>query len=142
MKGKRPSFGWVKDSELEEGWIAASPNGWTDNKLGRNWIEKIFDPCTREKCVFAIQVCCQFFDRANGAWRCIVLDNHGSHISLEFIDYAWNHKIIIVLLPPKTSGKTQPLDVACFREYQKAYGRAADEEVQGGVAISKQDFPW
>lgn len=49
MKGKRPSYGWVKDSELEEGWIAASPNGWTDNELGLKWMEHVFDASTREK---------------------------------------------------------------------------------------------
>lgn len=59
---------------------------------------------------------------------------------MEFIAYAWSHKIIVVSLAPKTSGKTQPLDVAVFYDYQKAYGCAADEEVQGGVNITKQDF--
>jgi hypothetical protein len=49
MKGKRPSYSWVKDSELEKAWIAASPNGWTDNELGVHWAEKIFEPETREK---------------------------------------------------------------------------------------------
>lgn len=49
MKGKRPSYGWIKDSELEKGWIAASPNGWTDNELGLKWLEEIFDASTREK---------------------------------------------------------------------------------------------
>ncbi|KZP06953.1 CENP-B protein, partial [Athelia psychrophila] len=126
MKGKKPSYGWVKDSELEEGWIAASPNGWTDNELGLKWMEHVFDPATREK--------------ANGKWRCLVLDNHESHISLEFIDYTWSHKIIVVSLAPKTSGKTQPLDVAVFSPYQMAYGRATDDEVRGGVNITKQDF--
>lgn len=59
---------------------------------------------------------------------------------MEFIPYAWSHKIIVVSLAPKTSGKTQPLDVAVFFDYQKAYGRAADEEVRGGVNITKRDF--
>lgn len=49
MKGKRPSYGWIKDSELEKGWIAASPNGWTDNELGLRWLEEVFDASTREK---------------------------------------------------------------------------------------------
>jgi hypothetical protein len=49
MKGKRPSYAWAKDSELEKAWIAASPNGWTDNELGVNWVEKLFEPETRDK---------------------------------------------------------------------------------------------
>jgi hypothetical protein len=27
MKDKRPSFAWAKNLELEDAWIAASPNG-------------------------------------------------------------------------------------------------------------------
>lgn len=127
MKGQRPSFAWVKDTELDEAWIAASPNGWSDNELGVEWLIRLFDPQTEGK--------------ANGEWRCLVLDNHESHISLEFIDYAWSHKIIVVSLAPKTSGTTQPLDVAVFKDYGKEYGKAADEQLRGKVAISKQDFP-
>jgi hypothetical protein len=127
MKGKRPSFAWAKDSELEDAWIAASPNGWSDNELGVDWLEKLFDPATKEK--------------AAGEWRCLVLDNHESHISFEFIEYAWSNKIIVVSLAPKTSGITQPLDVAVFKDYAQEYGKAADEQLHGKVAISKQDFP-
>jgi hypothetical protein len=127
MKGKRPSFAWAKDSELEDSWIAASPIGWSDNELGVDWLEKLFDPATKEK--------------AAGEWRCLVLDNHESHISMEFIEYAWSNKIVVVSLAPKTSGTTQPLDVAVFKDYAQEYGKAADEQLCGKVAISKQDFP-
>ena len=58
MKGKKPTYGWVKDSELEKGWIAASPNGWTDNELGLKWIEHIFDPATKEKSVIFCYFIC------------------------------------------------------------------------------------
>jgi hypothetical protein len=81
-------------------------------------------------------MCC----RAGDDWRCITLDNHESHISLEFIEFAYTHKIIVVSLAPKTSGKFQPLDVSCFHEYQKAYGKAVEDEVRAGICITKQDF--
>ncbi|KAJ6469818.1 hypothetical protein C8R45DRAFT_937458 [Mycena sanguinolenta] len=38
----------AKDSKLEKAWIAASPNGWTDNELGIAWLQKCFDRCTQE----------------------------------------------------------------------------------------------
>lgn len=94
-----------------------------------------------ETVFYTLSSCVLIDDRANGDWRCITLDNHESHISLEFIEYAWDHQIIVVSLPPKTSGKLQPLDVAIFRTYQKEYGRAVQTQVGGGVTISKQDFP-
>jgi hypothetical protein len=50
MKAQRPSYSWVKDTELDKkGWISASPNGWTDNVLGVNWLELLFEPLTSEK---------------------------------------------------------------------------------------------
>ncbi|KAJ6507031.1 hypothetical protein C8R45DRAFT_923201 [Mycena sanguinolenta] len=49
MKGKRPSYAWAKDSKLGKAWIAASPNGWTDNELGIAWLQKCFNQCTQEK---------------------------------------------------------------------------------------------
>jgi hypothetical protein len=42
LKGKWPMFSWAQDSELENGWILASPNGWTDNELGAEWLGKNF----------------------------------------------------------------------------------------------------
>ncbi|KAF9481005.1 hypothetical protein BDN70DRAFT_573150 [Pholiota conissans] len=36
IKGQRSSYEWIKDSELDQhDFIAASPNGWADNELGR-----------------------------------------------------------------------------------------------------------
>jgi hypothetical protein len=98
-----------------------------DNELGVDWLEKLFDPTTKEK--------------AAGGWRCFVLDNHESHISMEFIEYAWSNKIIVVSLALKTSGTTQPLNVAIFKDYAQEYSKAADKQRCSKVAISKQDFP-
>ncbi|KAJ7290104.1 DDE superfamily endonuclease-domain-containing protein [Mycena rebaudengoi] len=49
MKGKLPSYSSAKDSLLDKACIAASPNGWTDNELGLAWVQKVFEPETREK---------------------------------------------------------------------------------------------
>lgn len=35
---------------------------------------------------------------------------------------------------------TQPLDLACFRDYQKEYSLAAQHEVRGSVAVANRDF--
>lgn len=144
MKGSRPTYGWVKDSELERGWIAASPNGWTDNEIGRKWIEAIFDAETKEKCGFFCScdaVILILIPRAAGDWRCIVLDSHESHINEEFIEYALTNNILIISLAPHTSGETQPLDKSCYRDYQQEYSRAAERELCGSTGISKRDFP-
>jgi len=127
MKGVRPSFAWAKDSLLEKATFAASPDGWVDSELFLDWMQRVYEPSTR--------------DRAGENWRGLIYDQHKTHINYEIIKFALNHKILCIGLPPKTSGISQPLDVSCFRPLQQAYGRAVDEETRGAVAIAKQDFP-
>ncbi|KAL1752894.1 DDE superfamily endonuclease-domain-containing protein [Schizophyllum commune] len=126
MKGQYPNFGWTKYSLLKNGWVASSPSGWMDNYLACEWLKQCFDPLTR--------------DKANGRWRRLIFDNHESHVSFEFIKEALDRKIVCVGLPPKTSGIMAPLDVGVFASYKRAYQQAVSEEIDAGVAITKQDF--
>jgi hypothetical protein len=61
--------------------IAKSLNGWTNGKLGYEWLMKVFDPATREE--------------ANGLPRVLLLDGHSSHYSQKFLDYARANNIIL-----------------------------------------------
>ncbi|MCO5600890.1 hypothetical protein L7F22_055007 [Adiantum nelumboides] len=45
----------------------------------------------------------------------LILDGHGSHVSLEVVGKAHEAGIDIVTLPPHTSHKLQPLDVSVFK---------------------------
>lgn len=52
----------------------------------------------------------------------LILDGHSSHTrSLEAIEFAIDNGIIMVTLPPHTSHKLQPLDVAFFKPLQTYY---------------------
>lgn len=44
----------------------------------------------------------------------LVLDSHGSHITLQPFKFYKEHSNIVVSLPPRTSNKTQPLDLSFF----------------------------
>jgi hypothetical protein len=44
----------------------------------------------------------------------LILDGHGSHFIMEFMDYCWDHKIIPFLLPPHLTHLLQPCDVGIF----------------------------
>ena len=49
----------------------------------------------------------------------ILLDGHSSHTtSLDVLEYASEHGIVMVCLPPHTTHKLQPLDVAFFKPFQ------------------------
>ena len=51
----------------------------------------------------------------NGEWRMLILDGHGSHLTMEFMDYCWDHKIVPFLLPPHLTHLLQPCDVGIFQ---------------------------
>ncbi|XP_049302937.1 uncharacterized protein LOC125776096 [Bactrocera dorsalis] len=48
----------------------------------------------------------------------LLLDNHGSHLSIEAIDLALDHSITLLSFPPKCTHKMQPLDVAVFAPFK------------------------
>ena len=60
---------WYEEDILRDWVIAVSDNGWTNNKLGVEWL-KHFDAHTKT--------------RSTGARRLLVLDGHESHHSLKF----------------------------------------------------------
>lgn len=53
--------------------FAASPSGWTNNDIGLAWLKQVFDPSTKAK--------------AGQSYRLLILDGHGSHLTMDFIQY-------------------------------------------------------
>ena len=51
----------------------------------------------------------------------LIMDNHSSHVTWQFIKYALSHKIVLVALPPHSTHKLQPLDVSYFGPLQYYY---------------------
>lgn len=57
----------------------------------------------------------------------IIFDNHESHISVESVQYAKDHGIHLLTIPPHTSQKLQPLDRIVFGCLKSHYDRACDD---------------
>lgn len=87
-----------------------SKNGWTNEELFLVWLNHFVDHSSPsvDKPVL------------------LVLDNHGSHISLEAYEFCKIKNIVMVSLPPHTSHRTQPLDVVFYGPLKKAYNRECD----------------
>jgi hypothetical protein len=128
FKGKSVQEQWVRDDAIRDPRpnYTYSDSDWTDNVIGVNWIEKVFDPATQHLL-------------ADGGWCLLILDGHASHVSFEFVKYAWDHHINILCLPSHASADLQPLDVAVFSPLAT---RWAQEVTRFGsmLAISKRDF--
>lgn len=69
------------------------------------------------------------------------MDGHGSHITIEFIEFCLSVNIVAYCLPAHSTHLLQPLDVGLFSPLQKAYGKQVDRLVRfGNVAIHKGNF--
>ncbi|XP_046968875.1 MFS-type transporter clz9-like [Vanessa cardui] len=51
----------------------------------------------------------------------LILDNHQSHKSYEALDFATKNNIIFLSIPPHTSHKLQPLDIAVYGPIKKYF---------------------
>lgn len=127
LQGKHHLASWYTESGLPDTWrIKTSPNGWTDNETGLDWIQH-FHKSTD--------------NRRKGAYRMIVLDGHESHLSAEFQKFCKDHGIITLCLPAHSSHLTQPLDVGCFSVLKRAYSKELELFIRAGIDhITKVEF--
>jgi hypothetical protein len=127
ITGKHHLRNWYEGSSLPADWaIATTPNGWTNNEMGLEWL-KHFDQHT--------------INRSVGTYRLLILDGHESHQSTEFRDYCKEKKIIPLYLPPHSSHLLQPLDLACFGPLKQAYGREIERLIRRSVThVTKTEF--
>lgn len=73
----------------------------------------------------------------------VILDNHESHIYPPVLQLCKDNGITLVTLPPHTSHKLQPLDIAVFGPFKTFYNQAADDfmSTRGGERINIYDIP-
>ena len=57
----------------------------------------------------------------------LIMDNAECHMSIRAVEYALQHGIVIVTLPPHTTAKLQPLDVSVFGPF-KSYLRSIQDD--------------
>jgi len=122
---------WVEDIKAgyHEVFITSSSSGWTNNDTGLAWLEQVFDRCTKKK--------------AGRSHRLLIVDGHGSHITMDFIDYCDQNRILLAILPPHSTHTLQPLDVAMFKPLSTAYSAELSRYLhrsQGLASITKGDF--
>jgi hypothetical protein len=92
---------WVEDIPPEDTQsTSAHPQiGGTNNKLGMAWLER-FHQATKKK--------------ARSSWRLLICDGHGSHMTMEFIAYAIEKRILVMIFPTHSTHTLRPLDVGVF----------------------------
>jgi hypothetical protein len=119
---------WFIDTNLSDNYtICPTPNGWTDEIISFAWLQ-VFDEFTS----FRIQ---------KGEYRLLLMDNHGSHLTYDFIELCWTKRIIPYCFIPHTTHGCQPLDDTPFQVLKHYYKQYNNETVfWGGNAKHKADF--
>lgn len=122
---------WLEDFDhsSDKAYFATSSKGWTCEDLGMSWLEIIFDRHTKKK--------------AGYSYRLLLVDGHSSHVNLRFINYCDQNRILLVILPPHSTHRLQPLDVGIFSPLANAYSKEIDQLIQsscGFTRVTKRSF--
>lgn len=121
---------WLADfTEGDQAFFAASDNGWSSDDLGLQWLERVFERYTKQK--------------AGNRRRLLLVDGHSSHVNLKFLQFADAHRIIILILPPHSTHRLQPLDIGLFAPLARAYTNELNTLMYnslGFVSMSKRMF--
>jgi DDE superfamily endonuclease len=105
-----------------------SPNGWTDDFLCTEWVRESFVPQVCQHRVFKAPIL-------------LLMDGHGSQITLEMRTLALENNIHLLCLPPHTKHCLQPLDVGFFGPLQAAWQDHCNEVLANtGQEICRGDF--
>ena len=89
----------------------ANPSGWMDSDLFVKYLEH-FVKCARPRKESPVL---------------LILDGHASHKSLRAINFCRDNGIYMVTLPPHTSNKPQPLDVAVYGPFKSYISQEMDK---------------
>jgi len=125
-KGAAQYMGWHSETSDPDAMFACSPNGWTDDELGIEWLYH-FDRSTKDR-------------KGGNGTRLLIVDGHRSHLTLEFIQYAIDNNIQLLCFPAHATHLLQPLDVGLFAPLQKYYGKAADNHIRDLHRYCERNF--
>ena len=86
--------------------VTCTKNGWSNRD--------VFEKYMKEH--FALHI-----PNFGQEWILVVYDGHTTHTGIGLINWAKEHKVILFLLPPHSSWKTQPLDVGVFHPFKHIF---------------------
>jgi hypothetical protein len=94
--------------------------GWTNNKSSLAWFKQVFNCGTKAK--------------ARSSYWLLILDGHGSHLTMDFIEYCDQNKILLAIYPPHSTHMLQPLDIVMFKPLATAYSTRSQPLYRGARA--------
>ena len=126
--GKKHQSQWYSITPKEYR-ISMSDNGWTNDALGFEWLQEMFEKHTTSQ------------TDTGDRYRLLILDGHSSHATASFDHFCMERRIIPLYMPSHSSHLLQPLDISCFAPLKHYYGQKIQEMAQNGIhTVDKMDF--
>jgi hypothetical protein len=120
---------WLEDWTPETpAYFGVSKNGWSCDLFGLRWLD-IFHRHTK--------------DKAGNRRRLLIVDGHSSHVNLRFLEKCDELRILVLVLPPHSTHRLQPLDVSLFSPLATYYTNELQQLMMssyGIVSMSKRKF--
>ncbi|OAQ58232.1 DDE superfamily endonuclease [Pochonia chlamydosporia 170] len=125
LSGQQHMDLWYRLKELEDNTkIALSSSGYTNDQLSLAWLHHFNEHA-----------------KATSRYRLLILDGHGSHHTIEFIEFCNQHRIIPFAMSPNLTHILQPLDVVVFQPLKHYHAKALDVMVRDGLTnVTKIEF--
>lgn len=122
---------WLEGFKASEhsAYFTSSPSGWTSDELGFSWLTGLFDKETSPK--------------ARRSWRLLIVDGHGSHLNMKFLNWCESRRVLVAIYPPHSTHRLQPLDVGMFAPLSSYYSQGLDDLIrrsEGHTRLSKRDL--
>ena len=112
FKAKYTNTAWIPADTPLDWRFSTSNSGWTSDSHAYEWITTVFEPATRPA--------------DPTLHRLLAMDGHGSHITAKLIAHCMEHAIDLLILPPHTSHKLQPLDMSVFSPLKRGLAAETD----------------
>jgi hypothetical protein len=113
---------WVDEvGEQDNANFAASSNGWSNDAFGLKWLEQIFHRYTRRI--------------AGNRRRLLIVDGHSSHLNMAFLNKCDELRILVLILPPHSTHRLQPLDLVLFLALSTAYSKQINSLLVKGLGL-------
>jgi hypothetical protein len=106
--------------------IHLTSSGWTDSETAYRWLCS-FHEATKNRV-------------RRGRPRLLLMDNHASHTTIEFLDFCKENLIIPWYFVPHTTHLCQPLDAEAFLSLKHHFKMANTEVMAWGGSNEKRDF--
>lgn len=127
FKGKSLQSTWFSAHSVPNWLYTTSQSGWTSNTIGVEWLRRIFIPQTT---------------KPTARPRLLLVDGHGSHISIDFLWLCKENQIQLLFLPAHSSHILQPLDLTPFSVIKSGYRRQIAElaSLDDAAPVKKERF--